>query len=121
MALVSTNQHGALYVFGLDDSTAPTISGFKVKSAEITYEPEVMATTVDGEGHVDAVAISKPGKRKWTGRFTGHILTSFNPSTLAEFFQWEGRKWFIKPITVPKNAGQFAEVTIEAESYANVA
>src|SRR5688572_9383392 len=111
MALVSTNQHGALYVFGFQASDAPTITGFACKQAEITYEPEVMATAVDGEGHTDAVALSKPNKRKWTGRFTGNILSSFDPNTLAEFFTWLGRKWFIKPITVPRNAGQYAEVS----------
>ena len=120
MALVSTNQHGALYVFGFQAADAPVIAGFVARSAEITYEPEVRALAQDGEGHVDAVALSKPNKRKWTGRFTGYILDTFDPTALAEFFSWEARKWFIGPISEPRTKGEFVEVTIEAESFANV-
>lgn len=120
MPAVSVNQYGQSWVFGFYDSDAPAIASFKAKNAEITYEPETHVTALDGEGAVDSLVTSKPGKRKWSCRFSGNILVDFDASTLAESFVWLDRRWFIKPIVVPRNAGAMAEVTLEAESFAGI-
>lgn len=120
MALQSSNQHGASYKWGFEATDAPVITGFVARSAEIRYEPEVMSTATDGEGHVDSVTLSKPDKRKWTGTFTGYITDQWDPAQLAEHFQWENRKWFVGPISEPIKKGEYVEVSLEAHSFANV-
>lgn len=120
MPLVSTNQHGASYQWGFEAADAPTITGFVARTAEVRYEPEVVSEAKDGEGHTDAIAISKPNKRIATGTFTGYINENWNPESLPEHFTWEGRKWFILSASEPRKKGEFVEVSLEVKSWPNV-
>lgn len=121
MALASSTQVGQSYVWGFQDSDAPTIgTGFVPRSAEVKYEPEVYSQATDGEGHTDSVTLSKADHRKWMATFTGYITDQFDPSTFSVSFEWLGRLFIIKGITKPLKKGEYAEVTIETESFANV-
>lgn len=121
MSLESSTQIGATYVWGFKAADAPNIGpGFVPRRAEITYEPEVRDQATDGEGHADSVTISKPEKRKWTTKFTGYITDEFDPESFPVSFEWLNRTHIIGPITVPKDKGKYAEVTIDAESLAGV-
>lgn len=119
-SLVKVNQYGQLWVFGFQAADAPTIANFAAKEAEVTYEPETDVTEMDGEGSVDSLVISKPAYRKATARFTGNILTDFDAESLSESFAWQNRRWFIKPMTVPRTAGAMSRVTIEAVSHPGI-
>lgn len=122
MPLESSTQIGATYVWGFQSADAPNIGpGFVPRRAEIKYEPEVKDMATDGEGHVDSVTVSNADKRKWTTSFSGYITSEFDPESFPVSFTWLGRRHILGPITVPKDKGKYAEVTIEAESFAGVA
>lgn len=121
MPLESATQIGATYVWGFQAADAPNIGpGFVPRRAEIKYEPEVKDMALDGEGHVDSITVSKPDHRKWSTTFTGYITDEFDPNSFPVSFAWLDRTHVLGPITVPKDKGKYAEVTIEAESYAGV-
>lgn len=120
MALVSTNQFGASYKFGFESTDAPTITGFVARAAELRWEAETFAQAMDGEGHTEAIATSKPDKRKITATFSGYILTGFDASTISASFTFQGRFYIVRNVSDPRKKGEFVEASLEAESYANV-
>jgi hypothetical protein len=120
MALVSSNQYGASYLFGFSSSDAPTITGFVARSAELRYEAESWAAATDGEGVTEAITTTKPEKRKITATFTGYIITGFDPSTIGDSFTFLSRKYIVRNVSQPKRKGEYNEASLEAESYANV-
>jgi len=124
MALQYTdiNQSGqGPYVFGFQASDAPTITGFTARSvATMDRNPEIFVTATNGEGHVEAVAISKSANKMISAEFTGYITTAFDPSTLGNTFSFLTRFFFITKISDPRPKGNFVEVSISASSYAQV-
>ncbi len=120
MALVQSNQFGAVYEFGISDAKAPVIGGMKVRRAEITYQPGVTEKAMEGEGHVESVTTSKPEKRDWVGKFSGYIfdLNAFQVATAN--FSWRGRFWIIDSSTEPRQSGKYVECDVNATSYALV-
>jgi hypothetical protein len=123
MALVNSNQYGASYVFGVTSADAPAINGAAIRTADVKFEPEVMAQAMDGENHTEAVVVSKPEKRKMTASFTGYC-TDASALAAAADFDWDpgsgSRFWIITNGGNNRTKDQFAEVTIEAVSFANV-
>ncbi len=121
MALTYTdiNQSGGgPYIFGFQASDAPTIVGFTARNvASLDRSPEVFETAINGEGHVEAVAISKAANKMISAEFTGYITAAFNSATVASTFTFLGRFFFIKKISDPRPKGKFVEVAVTAESY----
>jgi len=120
MPLVNSNQYGAAYQFGFLASDAPTISNFVARAAELRYEAETFAQAMEGEGHTESVTTSKPTKRKITGTFSGYILAGFDPSAIGATFSFLSRFFIVRNISTPRRKGEYVEVSLEAESYANV-
>jgi len=126
MALVENSQYGQVYQWGITSSSAPQITGMVVRSAEITYEPEVMTMATDGEGHVDSITRSKIGYQKIVGSFTGYLTTSTDPASIPASFSWTpfqsstSRVWLIGSIKDSIKKGDYAEITVEATSYAGI-
>lgn len=122
MALVESNQYGESWEFGFPDDAAPTIAGFIARSAELRYEAEVFAQAQDGEGHTDSIVTSKGAFRKITATFTGYIEAGFDVDTIGDSFEFpEGGRFFItRNVSVPRRKGEFAEVSLEAESYGKI-
>lgn len=117
MALVHSNQYGESWEFGFPDDAAPEITGFIARSAELRYEAEVFAQAQEGEGHTDSIVTSKGDMRKITGTFTGYIEAGFDVGTIGDSFTFLSRFFITRNIGVPRRKGEFAEVTLEAESY----
>jgi hypothetical protein len=111
---------GKNYVFGFAAANAPSITAFTARKASTDCEPEVYTTATDGEGHVEAVAVSLPSKRKISLSLEGYITAAFNELTVAGSFTFLGRFFIIKKINKPINKGEFVSVTIDAESFAAV-
>jgi hypothetical protein len=110
--------HGAQFVFGFAASDAPSITNFSARAvATSDAEPEVFVTAINGEGHTEAVGISKPANKKISCSFIGYINSSFNKLTVADTFSFLGRFFFITKISDPRPKGDFVEVTIDAMSY----
>lgn len=120
MPLVNSNQFGASYLFGFASSDAPSITGFVARAAELRYEAETFAQAQDGEGLTEAIATTKPDKRKITATFSGYILSGFDPSTISASFTFLSRFYIVRNVSQPKRKGEFNECTLEAESYALV-
>jgi hypothetical protein len=120
MALVSSNQYGASYLFGFSSGDAPTITGFVARGAELRYEAEAWAAATDGEGVTEAITTTKPEKRKITATFNGYVITGFDPSTIADSFTFLTRKYIVRNVTQPKRKGEYNEASLECESYANI-
>lgn len=118
MALVNSNQYGQTYEFGFPDDSAPTITGFVARGAELRFEAEVFAQAQEGEGHTDSIVTSKPDRRKITGTFTGYIHAGFDPGGIGDSFTFLDRFYIVRNVGVPRKKGEFAEVSLEAESYA---
>ncbi len=108
---------GKNYVFGFQASDAPTIANFTARKASSDVAPEVYATAVDGEGHVEAIAVSLPAKRMISLSLEGYITSSFSALSVASSFSFLGRFFILKKVGVPINKGEFVSVTIEAESH----
>lgn len=109
------------FVYGFAAADAPTITAFSARTVSSSdAEPEVFTTAVNGEGHVEAIAISKPANRKVSISVTGYITSAFNKLTLINTFDFLGRKFYITKISDPRPKGEFVEVTIDATSYALV-
>lgn len=109
---------GAAFVFGFKAADAPTITGFTARAVSTNdQEPEVFVTATNGEGHVEAIAISKSANKKMTCSFSGYISDSFSATSVAGYFTFLSRKFFIKKISQPRQKGAFVEVSIDAESY----
>lgn len=119
MPLTKSNQYGESWEFGFPDDAAPVITGFIARSAELRYEAEVFAQAQEGEGHTDSIVTSKGENRKITGTFTGYIEAGFDVDTIGDSFHFPpgGRFYITRNISVPRRKGEFAEVSLEAESY----
>lgn len=115
------NKHGNTYEFGIQDSDAPSIAGFKARSVEIEYQPEVFETAQDGEGHVDAVAVSKSDKAMASVTLSGYIddVNAYRAVSGGTFTLFS-RFYIIQSITEPRQKGKFAEGSVKAVSYAGV-
>lgn len=118
---------GLTLVWGFDDTTTPitAITGFVPRSMDLKFESEVNSTATDGEGHVEAIAISQLSNRKITATLTGYITSSFDPNTTPITFSYtppngSSRFFMVTSIGVPYKKGDFTEVTVEAVSYALV-
>jgi len=121
MPLQSATQFGEEWVCGFQASDAPNIcTGFQPVENNVDYEPEKYSTSENGEGHVDSVTVTKKNKRKGTATFTGKITSDYNPLTVPESFPWNDRLWIVKKAPRPLKKGEYAEVAIEAESFALV-
>lgn len=120
----NTDLFGAQYVFGFVSSDAPVISNFFARKAELTYEPETFTQAMDGEGITEAVAMTKATHRKITGTFTGYIQSGYSGNAIGNSFSFVvngvSRFFLVKTISDPRNKGEFAEVSLTAESYALV-
>lgn len=116
-------QHGQSWEFGFPSDGAPDFGGsFFARSAELRYEAEVFAQAQDGEGHTDSVVTSAGPFRKITGTFTGYIQAGFNVDNIADSFDFPAisRFFITRNVSVPRRKGEFAEVTVEAESYGGI-
>lgn len=120
MALVDSNQYGATYEYSVESGDVPVISGITLRRAELKWDPEVMSVATNGEGHVEAIAISKVNKHKITATFTGYIAQGTDPNSLSQSFTFEGRFFLRTSFTQPRQKGDFWEITLEAVSHANV-
>jgi hypothetical protein len=116
MALVSSNQYGATYEFGINDTSAPVITGIKVRSAELKFQPEVNETATDGEGHADSRTVTKPDRREINGTFTGYCDPDWDPSTVPASFSFLNRFYVVGNIGKPRQKGKYTEVSVEAVS-----
>lgn len=105
-------------VFGFAAADAPSISGFEARTvATSDATPEVFETATNGEGHVEAIAISKTANKKIDCSFVGYITSSFNKLTTPTNFTFLGRRFFITKISDPRPKGVYVEVTIDASSF----
>jgi hypothetical protein len=123
MALVNTDLHGNTTLeFGFKASDAPSIPGFLARTVSSSdAEPEVFVTATNGEGHVEAIAISKPANKMINATFTGYITNTFNKLSVPSTFNFLGRKFFIKKVSDPRPKGEFVEASIEAQSFPLIA
>lgn len=117
MALINTNRYGQPYRFGFQDGDGPTIGGITVRNAEIRQAPEMITDGANVEGHVVALAVTKPEKRKVLATFTGYVSDSFLPSDVPTMFNYSSRVFMVRDVTLPRRKGEFNEVTLEAESF----
>jgi len=121
MALTETQIFGTAagknYVFGFQASDAPTITNYTARKASSDVAPEVYATATDGEGHIEAIAVSLPAKRMITLSLEGYVTSAFSSLSVANTFTFLGRFFIIKKVGVPINKGEFVSVTIDAESH----
>lgn len=119
--MANSETHGSQYRFGFQSSDAPSIANFFARSADLRYEPEVFVPATDGEGHTEAVALSKSSHRKITGTFTGYISASFSGNQIGNTFNFSvggtSRFFIVRNISEPRQKGNFVEVSLEAESY----
>ncbi len=115
------NKHGNTYEFGIQDSDAPSIAGFAARSADVEYQPEVLETAQDGEGHTDAVAVSKPEKAMATVTVSGYIndINAYR-GVVGGTFSFLSRFWIIGSVTEPRQKGKFVEGSVKATSWAGV-
>jgi hypothetical protein len=123
MALsANVTQHGKAYEFGFPSDASPPEFGdnFVPRSAELRYEAEVFAQAQDGEGHTDSIVTSSGDFRKITGTFTGYILADYDVADIPASFVFLERNYITRNVSVPRRKGEFAEVTVEAESYGGI-
>lgn len=109
-----TEIHGVAYIFGIQDADAPTVTNMKVRKVELKWASEVKAEAQNGEGHVEAIAVSKAANRMCTATFSGYITTGFKATTLANIITFDSKKFIIDEISEPRNKGEFVEVSISA-------
>jgi len=124
IAPTNTSISGTAMAFGFAEGYSPSITGFLPRSISSSDgEPEIFVTATNGEGEIEAIAISKNTRGKMLKvQITGYITTSFDKNTLANSFvggsgPMGGRRFFIKKISDPVAKGAMVEVTIDAESY----
>jgi len=118
--LIKNNQFGQTYEFGLNDADAPVIPGLKVRTLDLTYEPEVNETAQDGEGAVESVTTTKPDKRSIKATATGYISNLSQYRTQTASFTFDGRFFIIGPVKEPRQKGKYVEGSVEAVSYFGV-
>ncbi len=126
--MATIEQHGVTALaFGFKSTDAPTIANFFARGAELKFEPEVFETAMDGEGNVEAIAVTKLDSRKITGSFTGYVpasLGSGGSNAIANAFNFVvnsiTRYFIIKSIGEPRPKGKYVEVSIEVESHSLV-
>lgn len=90
--------------------------------ASADAEPEVFQTAVNGDGQVEAIAISTSANKMLKVQLTGYVDVTFNKLTLPNKFSdgagpLAGRTFFIKKISEPVPKGAFVEVSLDLESY----
>lgn len=120
----SIEQHGVeALAFGFTTTDAPTITNFRARTAELKFEPPVFETATDGEGNVEAMAVSLATSRRVTGTFTGYVpktLGSGGSNAIGNSFAFTVNsvsRWFIvKSISEPRTKGKYVEVSLEVES-----
>lgn len=118
MALVNSTQYGQNYEFGFPEDGAPDFGGsFVARQAELRYEAEVFAQAQEGEGHTDSIVTSNADKRKVTGTFSGYIISGFSIDAFPPVFDFAGRHFIVRNVSIPRRKGEFAEVSVEGESY----
>ena len=124
MALSDTELHGVNYVFGFASADAPVIANFSCRKAELKFAPEVKAEAMNGEGHVESIALSKATKRVITGTFTGYISAGFSSNAIGNAFNFTvngvSRYFIVDDISEPRVKGEYVEVAISATSKALV-
>jgi hypothetical protein len=120
MALVSNNQFGQIYEFGISDADAPTIPGMKVRKLELTYQPEVNEKADDGEGHAESVTTSKPDKRMIQATATGYISDINTYRSQIASFAFNGRFFIVGQVGEPREKGKYVEGSVQATSYAGI-
>ncbi len=120
MALQDTQRFGAVYEFGIDDATAPSIPGFKVRKMENKFSAEVEEKVQNGEGAVESVVTTKPDRRMITTTLTGpiHDIDAYLNATSS--FEFRGRFFIISGVSEPREKGKTVEGTVEAYSHYNV-
>ena len=120
MALIGSNRYGQSYRFGFGASDAPSLGGVVCRAAEVRSEAEVFITATNEDAEVVAIAMSPAVKRKLTATFSGYCLEGFSQASVPNQISFLGRTFFVRGVGDPRRKGEFSEVTIEAESYANV-
>jgi hypothetical protein len=121
--MANTQQFGPVkYQFGYPgDSESPPFGGnFFARSAELRYEAEVFAQAQDGDGHTDSIVTSVAAMRKVTGTFTGYIIQGFSVDDFDPTFEFAGRFFIVRNVSVPHRKGEFSEASVEAESYGGI-
>lgn len=108
-------------VFGTVDADMAGISltGFVPRNITFDSEPEVFATATNGEGQVEAVAISVAAKRMVNCSVTGYITSQFTLA-VGTTFTARSRFFIVKKISEPRKKGEYIEVTMDAVSYARI-
>lgn len=101
------------------DMAGISITGFEPRNITFDAEPEVFATATNGEGQVEAVAMSQPAKRMVNCSVTGYITSSFN-FTAQNTFSARSRFFLVKKISEPRKKGEYVEVTIDAQSWVKI-
>jgi hypothetical protein len=118
---VSTNAYGATipghYKFGFNSDDAPSIAGVVIRSAEIKWEPPVVAPGFNQYGSVIALATTAPARRKITGTFNGYVKSDFNANLVTSTFTFLTRTYTITHIGDAMRKGEFNEIAIDAESH----
>src|SRR6266404_4534388 len=127
MAFSSSEQYGKSYKWGFKSTDAPTIDAtFSPRNGDFNFEPEVMNSATDGEGHEESSTQSKAANRKITGTISGYITDAFNPEAIANFFTWtfpgtSALRFFrITKIGEPIKKGDYVEVALDIISTAGV-
>lgn len=117
------DQNGTAMAFAFNAAYAPAITGFLARTvASSDAEPEIFVTATNGEGFVEAVAISKTANKMLKIQLVGYVTNAFDKNAVAQTFTGTGgpfgsRFFFIKKISDPIPKGNFVEVTIDCESY----
>jgi hypothetical protein len=117
---VSQSGSSTPFVFGLSASDLSTfsVSGFYPRGITTKENsPEVFVTAVNGEGHVEAIAISKTANKMISVTVIGYIDSTFNPFTIGNSFTMFGRFFLIKSVSDPRVKGEFVEISLSAESH----
>lgn len=125
------DQNGTAMAFGFNSGYTPAAlvsAGFLARAiASSDGEPEVFVTATNGEGEVEAVAISKVSRGKMLKvQLIGYITNAFDKSTLVNTCSGTGagplgsRFFFIKKVSDPVPKGAQVEVSIDLESYPGI-
>lgn len=112
--------HGQQFIFGFTatEQASISITGFAPRGVSTSdLEPEIFVTATNGEGHVEAIALSKPANKKITVTLTGYIDSSFNRNNVGNSFSLFSRFFLVTKVSDPRQKGEFVEVSIDAVSH----
>ncbi len=101
------------------DMAGISLTGFEPRNITFDAEPEVFATATNGEGQVEAVAMSLSTKRMINCSVTGYITSSFT-FAVGTTFTARSRFFLVKKISEPRKKGEYVEVTMDAVSYVKI-